>query len=267
MRIMYLGDLHGSGWWALKAIEVAVKYDVELIIQLGDWGLWPGRDGLLFRDKTNERLVRAGLIMMVTGGNHDDYDQVDRNYEVDKLDPLDLWPIESNIMWMPRGYRFKLGGTRFLSLGGAYSIDKQWRTPHKSWWVQEQLTDDDVKRAIDVEEPKVDVMVTHDIPWGAKPPWNRKAFIECMPNQEKVREVVNVCRPKWLFHGHLHFRYTDMMQIEGGHTVRVEGLDCDGSPEDASWIIRDTETMHSITTDLEETRADQSIYPGYPHST
>jgi predicted phosphodiesterase len=265
MRVMYLGDIHGSNFWGAKAIDVAVKHDVDLILQLGDFGLWPGQSGLHYRDKLNARLVEAELSMWVTGGNHDDYDQVDLAYSPDfGLGPLDEWWIESNIMWMPRGYRFELDGVRFLSLGGAYSIDKQWRTPHKSWWVQEQLTDADVERALNVEDPKVDVMVTHDIPFGAKPGWNRKDLFECWPNQEKVRAVVNVTRPKWLFHGHLHHRYTDMLQIEGGHTVRVEGLDCDGSPKDASWIIRDTDTMHSITTDFEATRAKMTeIYPAY----
>jgi hypothetical protein len=260
---MLLGDTHGSGFWVQRMIKIAVERDVELILQLGDFGLWPGSGGLTFRNTVNDALEEAGLEMWVTGGNHDDYDQVDRAYHPDfGLGPLDPWRMESHIVWLPRGYRFVLDGTRFLSLGGAYSIDKQWRTPHKSWWVQEQITEDDVARCMDVDDRKVDVMLTHDIPRQAKPGWNRKDIFECWPNQEKIQTVVEACRPKWLFHGHLHYRYMDLMQILGGHTVRVEGLDCDGSERDAAYVIRDTSEFHSITADLEKTRSYlETLYP------
>lgn len=254
MRVMYLGDIHGSAWWGKRRVDMAQDKGVNLILQLGDFGLWPGPGGLRYRDLLNERLAKANIEMWVTGGNHDDYDQVDRAYSPDfGLGPLDPWQIESHIKWLPRGYRFELDGTRFMSLGGAYSVDKEWRTPHRSWWVQEQLTDEDVWRAVNVTDPKVDVMLTHDKPKLSKPDWNRKDIFECWPNQERVQEVVNVCRPKWLFHGHLHYRYTDLMQIDGGHTVRVEGLDCDGAHNDYDFVIRDTHDMGSIMTDYERT--------------
>lgn len=259
-RVMLLGDMHGSTNIAKNYVHIARQQGVDVIMQLGDFGLWPGQAGLLYRELLNEQLVKCGIFMLVTGGNHEDYDQVDRAYAPEfGLGPLDPWPMESNIYWLPRGYRFELGGTRFLSLGGAYSIDKAWRTEGKSWWRQEQITDDDVSRSVDVDDPKTDVMLTHDKPFRSRPAWNRKEMFECWPNQERVQSVVEACRPKWLFHGHLHFRYTDIMQITGGHTVRVEGLGWDGSrTRTMAYVIRDTSSFKSIMYDYDST----AVVPG-----
>lgn len=243
---MLLGDTHGNTRWATAMVDVAQRRGCDLILQLGDFGLWPGYEGLKYRQNLNTKLKEADLEMWVTGGNHDDYDQVDLAYEYDGMGELDVWSIESNIKWLPRGYRFELDGIRFLSLGGAYSIDEMWRTPHRSWWPQEQITQADVDRCLNVQETKVDVMLTHDKPRNSQPAWNRKDIAKCLPNQDFIQTVVNECRPKFLFHGHLHFPYYDRLMLPGGWVTGVHGLDCDGSPNDQAYAITDTEDLKSL---------------------
>lgn len=255
---MLAGDIHGNTNHAKWLVNRAQEEQVSLILQLGDFGLWPGNEGLKYRYQLNRYLESAGIGMLVTGGNHEDYNQVDLAYSPDfGLGELDPWQMESHIFWLPRGFRFTAGGVRFMSLGGAYSVDKQWRTEGRSWWAQEQISDYELDRAI--AGGKCDVMLTHDKPKLSNPAWNRKDIFEAWPNQEKIQEAVEACRPKWLFHGHLHFRYTDLMQISGGHTVRVEGLGWDGSNRrELSYIVRSTDRFKGVIYDFAET----AVVPG-----
>ena len=48
-RILVAGDWHGDQAWALNVIkrvpELLAAERTRLVLQLGDFGIWPGRDG------------------------------------------------------------------------------------------------------------------------------------------------------------------------------------------------------------------------------
>lgn len=114
------------------------------------------------------------------------------------------------------GYRAKVGAPTV-----PYDPEK-----FQSWWPEEELTDEDMTRALADTTP-IDVLFTHDKPRASNPRWNRKDLPECWPNQDKIQTVVNTLKPKLLVHGHLHYRYTDEVRCgDDGRTTRVEGLSC-----------------------------------------
>ena len=48
----------------------------------------------------------------------------------------------SEVTWLlPRPARLRIGGRKILSLGGAASVDREWRVPGVSWWPDEVITD------------------------------------------------------------------------------------------------------------------------------
>jgi predicted phosphodiesterase len=245
---MFLGDTHGNiGWMKNVIIPVAVSERVDLILQLGDWGFWwPGDDK---DERLNEMLAAHDIPMWFIDGNHDNHA---------RLRAQSRYQLRSHLRYLPRGERFELDGVSFLALGGAYSIDKAYRIEGKSWWREEEITYAEAMHA--VEGGRVTVMLTHDIPWGVELTWDRKRdFPDSIPNRKLLRHVVDEVRPKWLFHGHMHFRQTSLLPLTGGHMVRVESLNCDEPfgatgarvAANASYIIRDVESLRSITADLD----------------
>jgi hypothetical protein len=140
---------------------------------------------------------------------------------------------------------------KFLSCGGAFSIDLPSRTPMISWWPQEEITEADVIRS--TQGGPVDIMITHDAP--NCPPklasmlqmseqiWIRaygsqRWYGELSPRSFKCRQAISAIMdevaPKLLIHGHYHWRYEDEM-----NGTRIVGLNCDRTgPE--SWMVLDT---------------------------
>jgi len=154
--------------------------------------------------------------------------------------------------------------TVFMAMGGAYSIDKAWRTPGTSWWPQELITDRDVDRVTNElfilsgfsTEFKVDVMLTHDVPEippsmhaYMTSPHNEFGEYKTDPtskaNRERLRAVMDAAQPKLLVHGHMHHRYNDV--LDG---TAIVGLDRDDTGP-ASWVLIDTKTLDE---DIEEIR-------------
>ena len=259
---MFLGDTHGNyGWVRHIVLPEAERSGVDLILQLGDWGfMWPGNDK--YRE-LSAILEATGIPMWFIDGNHDDHPRL-RDYvrQYANTDPGPGAQITPMLRYLPRGERFELDGVSFLALGGAYSVDKHYRTEGISWWREEEILYAEAMKAI--EGGPVKVMLTHDLPWGVELAWDRKIqFPDATPNRKMVREVVDEVRPKWLFHGHMHFRQTSLLPLAGGHMVRVESLNCDSPhgetgrrlPDEHNWIIRDTESLSSITKDLDTSGA------------
>jgi len=40
-KILFAGDWHGDAWAVAQMLEYAREQEVDVIIQLGDFGLWP----------------------------------------------------------------------------------------------------------------------------------------------------------------------------------------------------------------------------------
>src|SRR5690606_33819759 len=104
-------------------------------------------------------LSKHGMTALVTGGNHEGYDE----WEKIEPDARGIRWVRKNIGLLPRGYRaVSPAGTVVASLGGANSIDKPWRVAKRGgWWAQEQITEADLKA---LGRDPVDVLLAHDAP-------------------------------------------------------------------------------------------------------
>lgn len=134
------------------------------------------------------------------GGNHDDY-------EVYGLLPHQLGNY---------GLR-KLGGIEFYFIRGAFSIDKNYRTPGIDWFPQEELNWDQRQEcAADYERVRPKIVLSHDCPdfiakaigssetleWFG---WNAETFLT---DTQVLLEVLAVIHQPdlWIFgHHHKHF--------------------------------------------------------------
>jgi len=174
-RLFYLGDIHGTFNLVNQYVK---KFDIKdaYIIQVGDFGV--GFNTLAkerrLLEMTNDSLVKRNVIMYAFRGNHDFKPYFDN-------DPFGL----SNIKLLPDYSVLELCGKKILCVGGAVSVDRQWRMTKlqkqgdhiseigtKSWWSDEVFT-------LDVDKVSsmkgIDIVLTHTCP-SYCPPDNTFGF-------------------------------------------------------------------------------------------
>lgn len=246
-KLFIAGDWHGNTNVALAAINRAVEEGCELIIQLGDFGIWGRFEGLSYLDDLNYLLQRHNRRLLFVGGNHENYDLIE---SWEKLNPRSTNGhvyVRSNILYIPRGCVWKWGGKQFLGLGGAVSVDKAWRVPGESWWWQEAITNDQMLEAVrNAEGKKIDYMFTHDC--SDRTIWKDrlKPDEDSRANRKRIDWVLDRVKPGMQFHGHMHTNYDWRLNHgrpftdEDGPYTQIYGLQKEGN-QGAVGIL-DTET-------------------------
>lgn len=229
-RVTFAGDFHGEAGWARHVLRAAKRDGAGALVQLGDFGLWPGRAGMRFLHEVSAAAAAVQLPLLWLDGNHEDFDQL-ATYPVGATG---LRRIRPWIWHLPRGFRWNWAGLRFGALGGATSLDRPHRTPGVSWWPQEEITWAQAQNVID--GGPVDVLLTHDCPAGVTIPglppesvWDPAELRRANGHRELLRSVVDAVAPTHLFHGHFHSRYDAELPLPGGPVLSVTGLDKDSS--------------------------------------
>jgi predicted phosphodiesterase len=136
-KITFIGDIHGNFDYYSKYLVA----DSERSIQVGDFGVgffgpyWHDKVDDWMKDNPTHRFIR---------GNHDN-------------------PAKVKTMsgYIPDG----TVQDDMMFIGGAWSIDRFWRTAGVDWWEDEELSVDEFGTLIDVyKATRPTVMVTHDAP-------------------------------------------------------------------------------------------------------
>lgn len=235
------GDWHGNLRFARDVIEAAQPGPSgrRVVLQLGDFGVWPGDEGAAFLNGIAECLARIDGILLFVDGNHEDHPQL----SAFPLRPDGLRVLRPRLYHLPRAYRWQWHGRRWLALGGAHSIDRHTRTEGVDWWPGETLTKEDLDAA--VSGGPVDYMVAHDCPAGVfikgiRDPQvgqPKQLFEELVIEAEyrrELRDVVNAVRPEWYLHGHYHTRHKAILELDGGHLCTILGMGKTTAVEDNS---------------------------------
>lgn len=230
------GDWHGDVPWMRAVVDAAAAAGAELILQVGDLAvLWPGRDKGKFDRRLQQRLELRDMRFVFVDGNHDNHHEL-------RLLPLDddgLAPLRPHVRYLPRGGRLKYAGLTIAGLGGAYSVDREWRTAGKDWWPEEDVTDEDVDRLI--AGGRADVLIMHDAPSGVRvrtdldlPP---EIVAASLATRARLRRAVDVLRPANVFAGHWHQRVVDVIVHPGGEQTRVDVLDMNSSRDGNAVLV------------------------------
>lgn len=218
------GDWHGNARWAVSVLDQFAMADIRTVLHAGDFGIWPGAGGASYLSLILGTCEKHKITLLITPGNHEDYDQIEDPEGVEVPDKQVLGSGEGwEVALLPRGYRWDMEGRRFLSLGGAPSIDRSFRTEGKSWWPAEMIRDTDLER---LEEDSADVMIAHDAPDGgtdavqrildtpaAVSGWPQEGLDYCAIGRRKMNQAVEVVNPRVFIHGHMHV--TDEKYYEG----------------------------------------------------
>lgn len=245
-RVCFAGDWHGNTRYAQNIVKLAEKQNVDMIVQLGDFGIWAGESGVTYLNKLNKTAEEANIPILFIDGNHENFDIL---YEK-PVNEFGLRQIRDKIWHIPRGSRFKLGNSNILAVGGATSLDRLSRTEFISWWVQESVTEKDFYTAT---APGVtDVLLVHDCPEGTPIPgidrlsslkyWPESELRVAWNHRELLETLVLEVKPKLVLHGHFHVKHDTNVNYNGTAT-RVIGLADDGNSFSGNMYIVDVENL------------------------
>lgn len=155
-NVIYIGDIHGE---FKTLIHLLKRYKIQdaTLIQVGDFGVGFYKES---RDKLdlvmlNSFLKKINCDLLAIRGNHDDPKFFDGSYDLSRLKLLPDYSV------------LTIGGLKHLFVGGAISVDRQFRIERdskknkKSYWVDEVFVLDEEK-LIGLND--IDVVITHTAP-------------------------------------------------------------------------------------------------------
>jgi Icc-related predicted phosphoesterase len=230
-----VGDSHGDFEFIVRALRVARREGCDALVQLGDFGLWP--DGprrkkhgeIVLNDRWLDTVATSakqhGVPIRFLDGNHDAHPLARAAY--DKHPGTHIRPIRNGWLdWADRGATWTWCGVRFGALGGAFSIDGAHRTPGIDIWDTETTTDADVELL--TNRGQLDVLLTHDAPYGVHVPTRQKLrpILQELSDENRLRisRALESTRPSLNVHGHFHSDHQSMVDHGDGTHTRVIGL-------------------------------------------
>ena len=249
----FVGDVHGDARSLVATLNRFRSLGVSFVFQLGDFGFFPSLEDFL--SEVSSTLEMNEQTLLVTLGNHEDYDMLSERLRHAR----DGWmclPEYPRILVAPRVHFFTWAGRSFLSVGGANSIDFQYRDEGFSWFSEERISDDDIHCA---KGHDAEIMLTHECPSGVPVflgnedvgPGMRKMYGPyaseyAAQSRHAMREIVDAVKPRLLLHGHYHF-YADHI---------TELRDSEGSPYRLSSVglAETVRTNSAIDMDLRTLR-------------
>lgn len=200
--IAFIGDIHGE--FAILNQLLRQLPAEATVIQVGDYGLWP-EPALSVSAAMSEYLPPARpdpcRPVYWIDGNHE-YAPLTRGL-------TEVTQVARNSWFIPRGTVLELDGRRLGFLGGADSVDKQWRRPEVSWFEDERITYAEASRLLtNAASAPLDLLVTHTPPACVVDAMLRRQGAVAWPEfQESARVVEQVWdtlgRPPVVC-GHMH---------------------------------------------------------------
>ena len=216
-RVFVRGDTHGYFDWLPAWCEENHTTKNDALIILGD-------AGIMYYGPTSDKermlkkfIAKQPITLLCVRGNHEarpsDYTSI--CYEFLGTDPIvqDVWYFEPeypNIKYIADGTIFYLNDKKCLAIGGAYSIDKEYRLLMGwRWFANEELTDEEMDDILDkIDHQSFDYVFTHTCPEAWQP---TDLFLNCV-NQSKVSKrmeqflttVSEIIDFKHWYFGHFH---------------------------------------------------------------
>ena len=204
--IYITGDIHRD----FSRIYKLKKDSDNMLIVLGDVGI---NYYLNEEDKNcKEHLKKLKLKLFCVRGNHEERPEKISTYKEVEMFGGKVFIEEEypNLIFAKDGETYNIDGKKILVIGGAYSVDKQYRLLHGyKWFKDEQLTKEEMDTILEkVKGKHFDIVLTHTCPYKYEP---REVFMQGL-NQSKVDKSMehfldeieeNISYDKW-YCGHYH---------------------------------------------------------------
>lgn len=215
--IYITGDTHGS----IDIRKLNKRYFDDSTLTKNDFLIICGDFGLVWDNSPEEQfwlnwLNEKNYTTLFIDGNHENHSLLN-SYPVEIWNGGKIHKIRDSVFHLMRGQVFTINNHTFFTMGGAASVDKNWRTPGISWWPEEMPNEGEYTEAIQnlrTYNHEVDYIITHTAPTSIvnqlipeiKPPDRLTDFLEDIKKSVKYKH--------WYF-GHFH----DDRDIDEKHTL------------------------------------------------
>lgn len=165
------GDIHGSMFPIYTLCNTLHSTSEDVVVILGDVA---ANYDLNSRDHQFKRqMSRFQPTFFCIHGNHECRPQNIASYKEKQWnDGTVLYEEEfPNILFPVDGEIFTLAGMKCMVIGGAYSVDKEYRLRHGSkWWADEQPSEE-IKRRVEEQicNNHIDIVFSHTCPYKYTP--------------------------------------------------------------------------------------------------
>lgn len=171
--IYITGDTHGNFERLEKFCKEKRTTKEDLLIILGDFGAnyYGG-----YRDYQKKNMLRKlPITIFAIHGNHEQRPYNIQSYTKMVVNGGIVYYEEEypNLLFAKDGEIFEFDGLKTMVIGGAYSIDKNYRLRHRQkWWKDEQPSEDIkayVEKQLDIIGWDVDIVLSHTAPIKYEP--------------------------------------------------------------------------------------------------
>ncbi len=210
--IYITGDVHGYFGRVRRFAKEFNTSSEDVLIILGDASI------NFFGDYTDiklkKRLKNTPLTLFCIHGNHEARPSTIDSYHKDefyggKVYVEDEYP---NIKFAIDGEVYDFDGYSTLVIGGAYSVDKEWRLEDGRMWFADEQPDSKIKAKVEnvllKRKHEIDVILSHTAPYNHRPV---EAFLNVIDQEsvdtsteEWLQEIAEDNRFKRWYYGHFH---------------------------------------------------------------
>ncbi len=175
----------------------------DYLIILGDFGcIW---DNSKQQEWWLEWHSKKNYTTLFLDGNHENHELLN-SYPVSTWNGGKVHRINDKVIHLMRGQVFELEGHTFLTIGGANSADIVYRTLGETYWLEEEVTEEQIEEAKESLLPyqnKVDYVLTHTLCDTVR----SKLKLSDKPSsvtEKRLNAIYDQVSYEWWLNGHLH---------------------------------------------------------------
>lgn len=206
--ILVTGDLHGHiDIHKLNTTNFPLQSELtkeDYLIVCGDVGLVWGGNNAQSDEYWQKWLNDKSFTTLIVDGNHENHELL-QQYPVTEWHGGKVHMIQPSVIHLMRGQVFNIDGKTFFTMGGASSLDKEYRKEGISWWPQELPSTEEYEEAernLARHNWSVDYVITH-----CGPTLLQSCFNACY-EPDKLTNYFDAlaCRLEWKtwYMGHYH---------------------------------------------------------------
>lgn len=193
--MIYLtGDTHGDFRHVAAFCDIQNTSTNDVLIILGDAGLNYHKPALAAKAKA--QVAELPITLLCIHGNHEARPQTISSYHeaVWRGGAVLVENDYPNILFAIDGEVYDFDGTQAIAIGGAYSVDKEYRLRHGLNWFADEQPSDEIKRRVEQRleqmDHRVNIVLSHTCPFRYEP---REVFLAMID-----QSTVDASTEQWL---------------------------------------------------------------------
>lgn len=238
--IYMFGDTHGI-------MDIEKIFSINKSYTKDDFVIICGDFGVLWSDEvdSNEAILikefkKLPCTILFIDGNHENFNRLENLRTIKRFGGNVGEYIKDKAYHLKRGEIYQIAGRNVFTMGGAMSVDKDFREPNISWWEAENITPTQIKYALQNLanfKDKIDIVITHTCPNSFLPhiskhlllefkllvPDDNSVWLELLAQRLALKQSGKI---EWFF-GHWHGDFDFCVEIQNADYENLDSRNAD----------------------------------------